>query len=101
MLITSVAYRQITADMDRSLERIGNMPQAGRETEYYRENIEPIRSIDDFMADERIYAYALQAFGLGDMRYGKAYIRKVLEEGIHKPNTLHNPSADRRSDDFA
>ena len=101
MLTTSLAYRQITADMDRSLERIGNMPQAGRETEYYRENVETIRSIDDFMADERIYAYALTAFGLGEMRYAKAFIRKVLEEGIDKPDSLANRLADRRYRDFA
>lgn len=101
MLTTSVAYRQIMANMDRSLERIGNMPQTGRETQYYRENIERIRSIDDFMADERIYSYALTAFGLGEMSYAKAFIRKVLEEGIDQPDSLANRLADRRYRDFA
>src|SRR5690625_4350873 len=101
MLTTSVAYRQIMANMDRSLERIGNMPQTGRETQYYRENIEKIRSIDDFMADKRIYSYALTAFGLGEMSYAKAFIRKVLEEGIDQSDSLANRLADRRYRDFA
>src|SRR5690625_5100056 len=96
MLTSSVAYRQVTADMGRSLTRIGDMPHAARETEYYRENIEKIRSIDDFMADERIYAYALTAFGLGEMRYAKAFIRKVLEGGIDQPDSVANRLADRR-----
>lgn len=101
MLTTSLAYRQIAADMDRSLERIGNMPQTGRETEYYRANIENIRSVDDFMADDRIYSYALTAFGLGEMRYAKAFIRKVLEEGVDQSDSLANKLADRRYREFA
>jgi len=101
MLTTSVVYRQITADMERSLERIGNMPQTGRETQYYRENIEKIRTIDDFIADKRIYDYALTAFGLDDMRYAKAFIRKVLEEGTDNPDSLANRLADKRYREFA
>lgn len=101
MLTTSLAFRQITADIERSLERVSAIPQTGRETEYYRENIENIRSIDDFMGDERLYSYAMTAFGLDEMRYAKAFIRKVLEEGIDQPDSLANRLADRRYRDLA
>ena len=36
-----------------------------------------MKSIDDFMKDTRLYNYAMKAFGLDDMAYAKAFMRKV------------------------
>lgn len=96
MLTTYTSYLQITADLPRSIEQVGEQPLVARETEYYRDNIANVKSIDDFMADRRIYEYALKAHGLEEMSYAKAFIRKVLTEGIETDSTFANQLADKR-----
>ena len=100
MLSTSVSYRLLAADMTRSLERVASAPQAQRETAYYLENIEKVKSIDDFMADDRLYRYAMKAFGLSDMTYAKAFMRKALEEGIEESRSFANSLSDSRYREF-
>ena len=101
MLTTSVAFRSIAADMERSLARTADVPTVERETAYYLETIVNIRSIDDFLADDRVFSYAMEAFGLGEMTYARAFVRKVLEEGVDDSASLANRLADRRYRDFA
>ena len=96
MLTTYTSYLQISSNITRSIEQVSDQPLVARETEYYRENIGNIKSIDDFMADTRIYNYALKAHGLEEMTYAKAFIRKVLTEGIETDNTFANQLADKR-----
>lgn len=100
MLSTSVSYRLLAADMTRSLERVASAPQAQRETAYYLENIEKVKSIDDFMADDRLYRYAMKAFGLEEMTYAKAFMRKALEEGIDDRESFANSLTDTRYRDL-
>ena len=88
VLTTSASYGIITANLTRSLKAAADKPQVARETAYYLDNIENVKSIDDFLADDRIFAYAMKAFGLGDMTYAKAFMRKVLSEGIDEQQQL-------------
>ena len=72
-----------------------------RETAYYLDNIKNVKSIDDFLADDRVFAYAMKAFGLQDMTYAKAFMRKVLTEGIADSDSFANKLADKRYREFA
>lgn len=101
MTTTYTNYRLITADIDRSIERISQQPQVQRETDYYLSKIGDIKSIDDFMSDDRIYNYAMKAFGLEDMTYAKAFMRKVLTEGIDNDKAFANQLADNKYKAFA
>ncbi len=101
MTTTYTNYQLITRDIDRSIERISQQPQVQRETEYYLSRIGDIKSVDDFMADDRVYNYAMKAFGLEDMSYAKAFIRKVLTEGIDDDNAFANQLADSKYKTFA
>lgn len=101
MLTTTAAFRLITTDIERSLHRTAQTPSVERQSAYYLENIGSIRSIDDFFSDERIYSYAMKAFGLDDMTYARAFIRKVLEEGVDDRSSLANRLADPRYREFA
>ncbi|MAY62212.1 MAG: flagellar biosynthesis protein FlgF [Rhizobiales bacterium] len=101
MTTTYTNYQLISRDIDRSIERISQQPQVQRETEYYLSRIGDIKSIDDFMADDRIYNYAMKAFGLEDMSYAKAFMRKVLTEGIDNDNAFANQLADGKYKAFA
>ncbi|KFJ49665.1 hypothetical protein DK52_2485 [Brucella abortus] len=71
MVDTMTSYRLIASNMTRSLQRVSKEPLVERETAYYKENIGNVKSVDDFMADTRLFNYAMKAFGLEDMAYAK------------------------------
>jgi hypothetical protein len=101
MISTLLQYQLVTSDLSRSLTTVSADPMVERNTEYYLENIGSIKSIDDFLGDDRIFAYAMKAFGLEDMTYAKAFMRKVLEEGIDESSSFANQLTDDRYRQFA
>lgn len=101
MINTYTSYQLITRDMNQSLDRVQNQPMVQRETEYYLENITKVKSIDDFLGDDRLFRFAMKAHGLEDMAYAKAFMRKVLEEGLDDPNSFANKLTDKRYQEFA
>lgn len=101
MLNTSLAFRLISTDMERSLARTAGTPVVERNAERYLEDIGKVRSIDDFMGNDRVYRFAMKAHGLDDMTYAKAFMRKVLEEGVDSPSSLANRLSDKRYREFA
>jgi len=98
---TYTSYQLITQDLTKSLDRVAREPDVARETEYYMSKIGDIKSIDDFMADTRLYNYALKAHGLEDMAYAKAFIRKVLTEGVASDEAFAKQLSDSRYADLA
>lgn len=96
MITTYASYAMISRDLPKSLARVAQEPDVARESEYYLSKIGDIKTIDDFMADSRIYNYALKAHGLEDMAYAKAFIRKVLTEGIDSDDDFANKLSDSR-----
>ncbi|TCP89194.1 uncharacterized protein DUF1217 [Rhizobium sp. PP-CC-2G-626] len=97
---TFTSYRQITADLTTSLKRVTEKPDVARETEYYLAHIGNVKSIDDFFADPRLYDYAMKAHGLEDMGYAKAFMRKVLTEGVASDDAFANKLSDSRYTDL-
>ncbi len=91
----------LTQNMDRSLARVGNTPQARRETDYYMATIGKIKSIEGFLANDRVYSYAMKAFGLKDMIYAKAFVKKVLTDGIDSAQSFTNQLTDPRFKELA
>ncbi|MET0359117.1 MAG: DUF1217 domain-containing protein [Pararhizobium sp.] len=100
MTTTFTSYRQITADLTTSLKRVTEKPDVARETDYYLAHIGNVKSIDDFFADSRLYDYALKAHGLEDMGYAKAFMRKVLTEGVASDDAFANKLSDSRYTDL-
>lgn len=101
MFSTPIGYNLISSDMTAALKRTAEQPVVQRDSEYYLSKIENIKSIDDFLKDDRVYKYAMKAFGLEDMAYAKAFMRKVLTEGIDDPQSFANKLTDRRYREFA
>jgi hypothetical protein len=97
---TLTSYALIASNLPRSLTTTAAKPQVSRETAYYLAHIENVKSIDDFLADDRVFAYAMKAFGLKDMAYAKAFMRKVLTEGIDKRDSFANTLSDARYREF-
>ena len=101
MISTFLSYRFYTADFSKSVQRTLADPMVAREQDYYRQNIGKVTSIDDFLKDQRLYAYAMKAHGLEDMTYAKAFMRKVLESDLTDQNSFVRKMVDPRYQAFA
>lgn len=101
MLSTPVGYRMIASNLDLALKRVAERPDVQRESAYYLKEIRDVDTIDQFLADDRLYTYAMKAHGLEEMTYAKAFMRKVLTEGIDARDSFANSLADSRYREFA
>jgi Protein of unknown function (DUF1217) len=101
VLTTAATYRSIAGDLTKALARTAADPVVARETQYYLGHIGEVKSIDDFLGNRRLFAYAMKAFGLGDMTNAKGLIRKILEGGVEDRASLANKFADSRYREFA
>lgn len=101
MLNTYTSYKLIARDLPRSIDQVGQQPMVERESQYYLENIEKVKSMEEFLADDRLYRYAMKAHGLEDMTYAKAFMKKVLTEGIRESDSFANKLSDKRYYEFA
>ena len=101
LVSTYASYAAITRDLGQSLKRVQSQPTVERDTQYYLENIEKVKNIDDFVNDRRLFGYAMKAFGLADMTYAKAFMVKVLKEGIDDSESFANSLSDQKYKAFA
>ncbi|PTM98442.1 DUF1217 domain-containing protein [Mycoplana dimorpha] len=101
MLSTYMSYNLLTKDLLTSLNRVSQQSINAREGAYYRENIGKIGSVDAFLDDYRLYNYAVKAYGLEEMAYAKAFMRKVLESDLTDPNSFVNLLTDTKYRTFA
>jgi len=101
MVSTFLSYRLYTSDMAKSVQRTLADSQVAREQTYYRDNIGKVTSVDDFLKDQRLYTYAMKAYGLEDMTYAKAFMRKVLESDVTDSQSFVRKLVDQRYLAFA
>jgi hypothetical protein len=81
---------------DAQQETFDRSPAVQRETDRFLERIGSIGSPAELVADRRLLAVALGAFGLDEDIGNRFFIRKVLEEGTIAPEALANRLADKR-----
>lgn len=72
-----------------------------READYFREKIATVTSADDLVSDRRLLKVALTAFGLDQDINSKAFIRKVLSDGVDSAKDLANRLADKSYRNFS
>lgn len=101
MVSTFLSYDLIARDMTKSLNRVASEGQTKRETDYFQSNIGKVSNVDDFMGDYRLYSYAMKAYGLDDMTYAKAFMKKVLDSDLTDPQSFVNRLSDQKYRDFA
>ncbi len=101
MLSTLASYTLVVRDLDKSLARVADEPVTKREIADFKKAIGSIDSIEEFLANDRVYKFAMRAFGLENMAYAKAFMRKVLEEGITSRDAFANKLSDKRYREFA
>lgn len=101
MTTTISSLRLITSDLSASLARVKEQPTVERATESYLAAIENVKSVDDFMSNDNVFNYVMKAFGMEDFSYAKAFIRRVLTEGIDDSDSFANKLTDTRFRDLA
>ena len=101
MLSTIADYTRLTTDLGKSMTQVAQEPDVSRETDYFLSHIGNVKTIDDFLKDYRLYSYAMKAYGLSDMTYAKAFMRKVLTEGVSDNDAFANKLTDTRYRQFA
>ena len=69
---------------------------AATEAQYYQSQIAGITSVDDFLADDRLFAYALTAVGLDPSIASTTTIRNVLTSDLSDPGSVANTIGDNR-----
>ncbi|MGY8637971.1 DUF1217 domain-containing protein [Bradyrhizobium sp. 14AA] len=101
MVTTYFSYNYIAHHLKQSLTRVEQQADVAREAAYYKANIGKVKTVDDLMKDYRLYHYATKAYGLEDMAYAKAFMRKVLESDLSDAKSFVNKLVDKRYREFA
>ena len=101
MVTTYLSYNLINRDMAKSLKQVAADPIVTRDAAYYKANIGKVKNADDLLGDYRLYSYAMKAYGLEDMTYAKAFMKKVLESDLTDTNSFANKLTDSKYKVFA
>lgn len=101
MVSTFLSYNLVTRDLKGSLDRVASDSVVSRQTTYFKENIDKVTTVDEFLDDYQLYSYAMKAYGLEEMTYAKAFMKKVLESDLSDEKSFANQLSDGRYADFA
>jgi hypothetical protein len=101
MISTMMRYQMLQTNPTLTKSITQNDAMVKRDTEYYQANISKVKTIDEFVKDYRLFSYAMKAYGLEDMIYAKAFIKKVLTEGVTSSTSMANKMTDPRYKEFA
>lgn len=72
-----------------------------REAQYFRDKIGTVTSAEDLVSDRRLLKVALSAFGLEQDVNAKAFVKKILSDGVDSASDLSNRLADKSYRAFA
>jgi hypothetical protein len=101
MISTYLGYSIATRNMTTTLNQVASQAQNKREIDYYNANIGKVTNVDDFMNDYQLYSYAMEAYGLSDMTYAKAFMKQVLTSDLSDSSSFANKLTDPRYKQFA
>ncbi len=101
MVSTYLSYNSVVRNFRQAMTRAAQQPDVARNAAYYRDHIGKVKTVDDLLKDYRLYTYAMKAYGLEDMTYAKAFMKKVLESDLSDANSFANKLTDKRYREFA
>lgn len=96
-----VAHTVLNRDLDRYKQIFRKDPEVKRETDYMREKLPQVESLEDLTDDYRLWQSVTSAFGLEDQAYAKAMLKKVIEEGVTEKTAMANRMVDTRYKEMA
>jgi hypothetical protein len=89
-------WQFLKANLETQQARFAEAPAQGRDREYFKENIGSVTSAEELVSDYRLLKVALSAYGLSDDLPNRAYMEKVLSDGVDSDDALSNRLADKR-----
>lgn len=98
---TIASYTVLSSRLAAITKATAAEPDVANDAKVYLERVAKTRSINEFISDDRVYRFAMKAFGLGDMIYARAFMRKVLNEGVDSSTAFARKLADTRYAEFA
>jgi hypothetical protein len=101
MVSTYLSYNSVVRNFGQTIKRVAQQPDVAQNAAYYKDHIGKVKTVDDLMKDHRLYQYAMKAYGLEDMTYAKAFMKKVLESDLSDANSFANKLTDKRYREFA
>ncbi len=101
MISTYLLYRTYASDLPKTLARVGSETEVSNAAKYYQANIGKVTSVDQFLNNSRLFSYAMDAYGLSDMTYAKAFMKKVLTSDLTDSKSFVNKLTDPRFQTFA
>ena len=84
--LAGLRFLESTGDAQRAAH--ANAPEIQREIAYFKENIGSVTTAEDLVSDRRLLGVVLGAYGLGDEIDKRAFIRRIVEDGVDTPGTL-------------
>lgn len=91
-----VGYKLLTATEDAQRAVFEKQPEVKREADYFLANVAQVGSAAELVADRRLLAVALGAFGMEEEIDKRAFLRRVLEEGSESQEAFANRFVDPR-----
>jgi len=101
MISTYLGYVSATKDMASTLAGIAKQATVKSDQQYYDTHIGKVKNVDEFLNDYKLYSYAMKAYGLEDMAYAKAFMKKVLTSDLSNASSFANKLTDSRYRQFA
>ena len=101
MISTTAAYLAVSNNLGRQQAATAAQGDVKNATAYYLANIGKVKTVAQFIGDDRLFSYAMKAFGLSDMTYAKGLMTKVLDGGVTSGSALANTLSDPRYKAFA
>lgn len=98
---TYATYSYLAKNYTTALEQESKDPATANDTAYFEANIGSITSVDDLVGNYRLLNYVAKAYGLEDMAYAKAYLKKVLNSDLTDSTSFANKLTDDRFVAFA
>jgi Protein of unknown function (DUF1217) len=100
MLSTLTSLQLIDQNLAKTQATTAADPTVKRETQYYLSNIKNAKSSADLVNNYRLFSYAMTAYGLSDMIYAKAFMKKIMDGGTGS-NSMSAKLSDPRFAAFA
>ncbi len=94
-------YRQIARNPDRFEQMVRNRPEVQRSIAYFQENIGKVTTTEEFLKDDKLYRFVMEAFDLGSQTFARGLMRKVLNEGVTDPASTANRMNDAKFKELA
>lgn len=91
-----VGWRFLERTLESQQTAFQIAPVIANDAEYFRANIGAVTSAEALVEDRRLLSVALRAFGLGDDIGNTFFVRKILEDGVSRPDALANRLSDSR-----